>query len=66
MPWQIWRNKSLKNSGRVLHTLDLFEELQHRVADHSEEYGQGLSEIEKQLENIQSEFSQFVTLKFVR
>ena len=50
-----------KNSGRVLHTLDLFEELQHRVADHSEEYGQGLSEIEKQLENIQSEFSQFVT-----
>ena len=51
-----------KNSGRVLHTLDLFEELQHRVADHSEEYGQGLSEIEKQLENIQSEFSQFVTL----
>ena len=51
-----------KNSGRVLHTLDLFEELQRRVADHSEEYGQGLSEIEKQLENIQSEFSQFVTL----
>ena len=51
-----------KNSGRVPHTLDLFEELQHRVADHSEEYGQGLSEIEKQLENIQSEFSQFVTL----
>ena len=42
--------------------MDLFEELQHRVADHSEEYGQGLSEIEKQLENIQSEFSQFVTL----
>ena len=51
-----------KNSGRVPHTLDLFEELQHRVADHSEEYGQGLSEIEKQLENIQSELSQFVTL----
>ena len=51
-----------KNSGRVPHTLDLFEELQHRVADHSEEYGQGLSEIERQLENIQSEFSQFVTL----
>ena len=51
-----------KNSGRVLHTLDLFEELQHRVADHSEEHGQGLFEIEKQLENIQSEFSQFVTL----
>ncbi|HET6121371.1 TPA: septation ring formation regulator EzrA [Streptococcus pneumoniae] len=51
-----------KNSGRVLHTLDLFEELQHRVAENSEQYGQALDEIEKQLENIQSEFSQFVTL----
>ncbi|HGL0961725.1 TPA: septation ring formation regulator EzrA [Streptococcus pneumoniae] len=51
-----------KNSGRVLHALDLFEELQHRVAENSEQYGQALDEIEKQLENIQSEFSQFVTL----
>lgn len=51
-----------KNSGRVLHALDLFEELQHRVAENSEQYGQSLDEIEKQLENIQSEFSQFVTL----
>ena len=51
-----------KNSGRVLHALDLFEELQHRVAENSEQYGQASDEIEKQLENIQSEFSQFVTL----
>ncbi|HEU7325533.1 TPA: septation ring formation regulator EzrA [Streptococcus pneumoniae] len=51
-----------KNSGRVLHALDLFEELQHRVAENSGQYGQALDEIEKQLENIQSEFSQFVTL----
>lgn len=51
-----------KNSGRVLHALDLFENLQHTVAENSERYGKALPEIEKQLENIQSEFSQFVTL----
>ena len=51
-----------KNSGRVLHALDLFESLQKTVAEDSERYGQSLPEIEKQLENIQSEFSQFVTL----
>ena len=51
-----------KNSGRVLHALDLFENLQHTVAENSEQYGKALPEIEKQLENIQSEFSQFVTL----
>lgn len=51
-----------KNSGRVLHALDLFETLQHTVAEKSEKYGKALPEIEKQLENIQSEFSQFVTL----
>ena len=51
-----------KNSGRVLHALDLFESLQNTVEEDSEKYGQALPEIEKQLENIQSEFSQFVTL----
>ena len=51
-----------KNSGRVLHALDLFEKLQHTVAEDIEKYGKALPEIEKQLENIQSEFSQFVTL----
>lgn len=51
-----------KNSGRVLHALALFESLQHTVAEDSEKYGKALPEIEKQLENIQSEFSQFVTL----
>ena len=51
-----------KNSGRVLHTLDLFEELQHRVADHLKNMAKVCLKFEKQLENIQSEFSQFVTL----
>ena len=40
----------------------MFESLQHTVAEDSEKYGKALPEIEKQLENIQSEFSQFVTL----
>ena len=40
----------------------MFESLQHKVADNSEQYGTALPEIEKQLEHIQSEFSQFVTL----
>ena len=51
-----------KNSGRVLHTLELFEKLQVSVANDTEGYGSALPEIEKQLEKIQSEFSQFVTL----
>ena len=41
-----------KNSGRVLHALDLFEKLQHTVAENSELFGQSLPEIEKQLEHI--------------
>lgn len=56
------KKQESKNSGRVLHALDLFETLQHTVAGDSEKYGKALPEIEKQLENIQSEFSQFVTL----
>ena len=51
-----------KNSGRVLHALALFEKLQVSVANDTESYGSALPEIEKQLEKIQSEFSQFVTL----
>ena len=46
----------------MLHALNLFEKLQTQVAENADSYGQALAEIEKQLENIQSEFSQFVTL----
>ena len=56
------KEQESKNSGRVLHALDLFEKLQTQVAENVDSYGQALAEIEKQLENIQSEFSQFVTL----
>ena len=51
-----------KNSGRVLHALELFENLQVKVAEDTEQYGQAVHEIQKQSQNIESEFSQFVTL----
>ncbi|KXT73671.1 Septation ring formation regulator EzrA [Streptococcus sp. DD10] len=51
-----------KNSGRVIHALDLFEELQTKVADDVESYGKSLDEVRQQLGNIQTEFSQFVAL----
>lgn len=51
-----------KNSGRVVHALDMFENLQKEVTSDVDRYGSALSEIEKQVGNIQSEFSQFVTL----
>ena len=51
-----------KNSGRVVHALDMFENLQKQVASDVDAYGPALPEIEKQSENIQVEFSQFVTL----
>ncbi|MCK4029249.1 septation ring formation regulator EzrA [Streptococcus iners] len=51
-----------KNSGRVKHALDLFENLQASVRDNSESYGETLPELEKQLKNIEVEFSEFVML----
>ena len=56
------KEQEQKNSGRVVHALDLFENLQNDVASDVERYGSALPEIEKQISNIQSEFSQFVTL----
>lgn len=51
-----------KNSGRVIHALDLFEHLQKQVHDDEESYGQAIEEIKQQLGHIQDEFSQFVAL----
>lgn len=51
-----------KNSGRVKHALDLFENLQSSVRDNSESFGETLPELEKQLKNIEVEFSEFVML----
>lgn len=51
-----------RNSGRVKHALDLFDSLQESVRDRAEQYGETLPELEKQLKNIEVEFSEFVML----
>lgn len=56
------KEKEEMNSGRVVHALDMFENLQKQVASDPDAYGPALPEIEKQSENIQDEFSKFVTL----
>ena len=56
------KEKEEKNSGRVVHALDMFENLQKQVASDPDVYGPALPEIEKQSEKIQDEFSKFVTL----
>lgn len=56
------KEKEEKNSGRVVHALDMFENLQKQVASDPDAYGPALPEIEKQAENTQVEFSKFVTL----
>lgn len=56
------KEKEEMNSSRVVHALDMFENLQKQVASDPDAYGPALPEIEKQAENIQVEFSKFVTL----
>lgn len=51
-----------KNSGRVKHALNLFDSLQATVRDNSDSFGETLPELEKQLKNIEVEFSEFVML----
>ena len=47
-----------KNSGRVVHALDMFEELQKEVTSDPDRYGSALPEIVKQIGNIESRFQQ--------
>ncbi|MDQ8759445.1 septation ring formation regulator EzrA [Streptococcus ruminantium] len=56
------REQEEKNSGRVKHALNLFDNLQAAVRENSESYGETLPELEKQLKNIEVEFSEFVML----
>ena len=56
------KEKEEMNSGRFVHAWDMFENLQKQVASDPDAYGPALPEIEKQSENIQVEFSKFVTL----
>ena len=51
-----------KNSARVKHALDLYETLQSLISEREDNFGTTMPEINKQLKNIETEFSQFVTL----
>ncbi|HFI0672327.1 TPA: septation ring formation regulator EzrA [Streptococcus suis] len=51
-----------KNSGRVKHALNLFDNLQVAVHENAESYGETLPELERQLKTIEVEFSEFVML----
>ncbi|MGV3022584.1 septation ring formation regulator EzrA [Streptococcus suis] len=51
-----------KNTGRVKYALDMFEELQATLQKNSGKYGDTLPELEKQVKNIEVEFSEFVML----
>lgn len=58
----ILKEQEEKNTARVKHALDLYEELQQAINENSDNYGKTMPEIDKQLKNIEKEFSQFVTL----
>ncbi|MGT2907655.1 septation ring formation regulator EzrA [Streptococcus dentiloxodontae] len=51
-----------KNSARVKHALDLYEELQSSIEENADNFGTTMTEINNQLKNIEAEFSEFVTL----
>ncbi|MBM7636261.1 septation ring formation regulator EzrA [Streptococcus saliviloxodontae] len=58
----ILRDQEDKNSARVKHALDLYDVLQEAISNDDYNYGTTMPEIQKQLRNIETEFSQFVTL----
>jgi len=51
-----------RNSEKIQNTLDLYEDLRAEITDNSKAYGFTIDEIYKQLDNIETEFSQFVSL----
>lgn len=51
-----------RNSNKIQESLDLYQELRNDITDNANDYGTVITEIEKQLDNIETEFSQFVTL----
>lgn len=56
------KDQEAKNSGRVRHALDLFEDLQQTLSENEAAYGSTLPELQKQFKHIEAEFSEFVTL----
>ncbi|MGT2887539.1 septation ring formation regulator EzrA [Streptococcus didelphis] len=58
----VLKEQEEKNSARVTHALDLYEGLQDSITRDKDSFGSTRSEIDKQMQNIEAEFSQFVTL----
>ncbi|EGJ28154.1 septation ring formation regulator EzrA [Streptococcus porcinus] len=58
----ILKEQEEKNSARVTHALDLYENLQKWILENDDNFGSTKPEIDKQMKNIETEFSQFVTL----
>ncbi|HFU4623264.1 TPA: septation ring formation regulator EzrA [Streptococcus pyogenes] len=58
----ILKEQEEKNSGRVTHALDLYEKLQASISENEDNFGSTMPEIDKQMKNIETEFSQFVAL----
>ncbi|MET3557680.1 septation ring formation regulator [Streptococcus rupicaprae] len=56
------KDQEAKNSGRVHHALDLFDNLQQKLSENEASYGSTLPELQKQFKHIEAEFSEFVTL----
>ncbi|HGK6268382.1 TPA: septation ring formation regulator EzrA [Streptococcus agalactiae] len=59
---EVLKEQEEKNSARVTHALDLYETLQKSISEKEDNYGTTMPEIEKQLKNIEAEFSHFVIL----
>lgn len=59
---EVLKEQEDKNTARVKYALDLYEELDNNIVAQGDKLGTALPEINKQLQAIQSEFSQFVQL----
>ncbi|HFD5693910.1 TPA: septation ring formation regulator EzrA [Streptococcus pyogenes] len=58
----ILKEQEEKNSARVTHALDLYEKLQASISENEDNFGSTMPEIDRQMKNIETEFSQFVAL----
>ena len=50
------------NSSKIQDSLDLYDALRAEITDNADKYGVALGELEAQLDNIETEFNQFVDL----
>ena len=56
------KEQEVKNTGRVKHALDLFDNLQDSVRENADSFGETQKKKKKQLKNIEVEFSELVML----